>query len=211
MKPKLKLLSLNLILCFISISAISANPYILGDKANDSLSIIPQYQTIQVKIGFNLGYDFPYSCGFEFSCLFKELIDANLGCGLGMSGAKIGFGSRIYPLRKKNFSPMAGVYFFYATGLWDMGVGNGNDKATYRITPDYAIQTSLGFRCRFRKGQYFIFGLGYTFPYFGEKAKYISGSKNPDHKKSMDAFATGGISMNIGFLIKLSRGSYLKR
>lgn len=188
----------------------SSNLFQSSGENNDTLKSNISYQLIQVKLGINLGYHFPYSCGLEVSCLFNELVDVNVGCGLGISGAKIGFGSRIYPLRTKKFSPLFGLYLYYATGFWEMEVKKNNESAVYRISPDYALLPFVGFRIRFGKGQYFTCGIGYVFPYFGKMAAYQSGSHSPDLKKTMDAYATGGVSVNAGILIKLNRGNFKK-
>lgn len=73
-----------------------------------------EFQALQFKMGFNLGWSFPYSAGLEFSLLFSELIDVNMGVGAGLSGWKYGAGTRIYPLRHSKVSPMIGAYFYHA-------------------------------------------------------------------------------------------------
>ena len=207
-----KVCLLILIISFLSFAVVgSARAGMPSEMRTDSISPVPQYQLIQVKIGFNLGYEFPYSGGIEFSCLFKEFIDVNFGYGLGMSGAKAGFGTRIFPMRRQKLSPMGGVFVYIASGLWDMEVSNNNVKAIYRITPDGAFMVNGGFRFRYGKGQYLIAGIGYSFPFAGEKARYVSGSRDPEMKRSADMFATGGFSLDVGLIIKLSRGSYKKQ
>ena len=201
---KEKLISLLILtILFISIAASAATPA-------DSLPTIPNTRSSRLRSALTWVGEFPYSAGVEFSCLFEELIDLNFGFGLGMSGAKAGFGTRIYPLRRHNLSPMAGIYLYIATGLWDMEVSNDEGTAMYRITPDGAVLVSGGIRYRFGIGEYLTGAIGYSFPFIGEKARYISGSTDPALKQQMDKFATGGFSINVGIIIKLNRGSYRK-
>lgn len=55
----------------------------------------------------------------SFSCvdnLFNELIDCNVGFGLGLYGKKLGLGARMFPVRNNSFSPMFGAYFYHVAG-----------------------------------------------------------------------------------------------
>jgi len=185
-----------------------------ADKLNspffkiDSISNKIVYQPLQVKLGFNLGWEFPYSIGMECSFLFSELVDANIGCGIGMSGFKVGVGARIYPIRKKKTSPMIGAYFYHASGLGTLNVNVNEDAGTYSIPSDNAVLVNAGFRTRFKKGHYLIAGIGYSIPYKGERAQYQSGSESSSLQSFADAFRVGGFSINVGILIKLTKGYY---
>lgn len=168
----------------------------------------PQYQLLQAKIGFNLGWTFPYSAGVEFSALFLELFDINAGVGVGMSGWKYGGGMRVFPLRASKFSPLAGMYVYHATGLRDVMVGNELGQATFNITPDTAVLLNGGARMRFGHGNYLTLAMGYVFPFAGDKAVRVSGSNSPELQDIANAFATSGFSLNFGILIKISKGNY---
>jgi hypothetical protein len=67
-----------------------------------------------------------------------------------------------------------------------------------------------GIRFRYGKGQYLMLSLGYAFPFVGDKAVYISGSHSASIESFMNAVSTGGFSVNVGILIKLNRGSFIK-
>jgi hypothetical protein len=188
---------------------LSANILVASDFiSNNQIDSTPGFQHLQVKTGFNLGWDYPYSAGLELSVLFHELVDCNLGFGLGMSGAKLGIGVRTFPLRNSNFSPMFGAYLYHATGLKNLNVYVNNDEAVYDITPDNAVLLNTGARFRFGKGHYIIAGIGYSIPFNGEKATYKSGSTSESVETFANMFGTGGLSLNFGVLIKISKGRY---
>lgn len=168
----------------------------------------PQYQIVQTKLGFNLGWTFPYSAGVEFSVLFLELFDVNAGVGMGVSGWKYGGGMRFYPIRASKFSPMVGMYLYHATGLRDLSVSTEYEMATFNITPDTAVLLNGGARMRFGHGNYLTMAMGYVFPFVGEQAVRTSGSNSPDLQSAANAFATSGFSFNFGILIKISKGNY---
>jgi len=168
----------------------------------------PFYQPVQIKLGFNLGWGFPYSAGIEFSALFLELFDVNAGVGAGMSGWKYGGGARFYPLREAKFSPMIGVFLYHATGLQELNVNNDFEQATFRITPDEAVLLNGGARMRFGHGNYLTLAAGYIFPFAGEQAVRTSGSNSPQLQSAANALATSGFSFNVGIQIKLSKGHY---
>jgi hypothetical protein len=181
-----------------------ASDDLLGSETDSTGS----FQQVQVKTGFNLGWDYPYSAGIELSLLFNEIVDCNLGFGLGMSGAKLGIGVRTFPVRNSNFSPMFGAYLYHATGLKNLNVYVNDDEAVYDITSDNALLLNTGARFRFGKGHYIIAGIGYSIPFNGEKAVYKSGSTSESVETFANIFGTGGLSMNFGVLIKISKGNY---
>lgn len=202
----------SLVFCFflliISNSAVGQedNPY-------SNMYEIPttfNYQPVQIKIGFNLGYEFPYSAGLEFSFLIKEIVDINFGCGMGMSGTKYGLGTRIFPVPNRKVSPMFGVYLYHANGIKSLNVNVYEEVGEYQITPDNAVLLNAGIRFRFGKGHYLVGGLGYSIPFEGNKAVYISGSRSSSVQSFANVFATGGFSINAGILLKLSKGHYRK-
>jgi len=168
----------------------------------------PYYQPVQVKLGFNLGWGFPYSAGIEFSALFLELFDVNAGVGAGISGWKYGGGARFYPIREAKISPMIGVFLYHATGLQELNVNNDFEQATFRITPDEAVLLNGGARMRFGHGNYLTLAAGYIFPFAGEQAVRTSGSNSPQLQSAANALATSGFSLNVGIQIKLSKGHY---
>lgn len=177
--------------------------FVEGSKASG-----PYYQPVQVKVGFNLGWGFPYSAGIELSVLFSELVDLNAGVGAGLSGLKYGGGARIYPLRSAKISPMAGVFVYHATGLRELNVSNDFGQATFNITPDNAVLLNGGARLRFGHGNYLTLAAGYIFPFVGDQAERLYGSPSPQLQNMANAVATSGFSLNIGIQIKLSRGHY---
>lgn len=202
----------NALLLFCFILLMTSNS--IAGQENDPYSNMYEvpipfnYQPVQFKIGFNLGYEFPYSAGLELSFLIKEIIDLNFGCGLGMSGTKYGVGTRIYPVPNRKVSPMFGVYLYHANGIKSLNVNVYEEVGEYRITPDNAVLLNAGIRFRFGKGHYLVGGLGYSIPFAGEKAVYISGSRSGSVQSFANVFATGGFSINVGILLKLSKGHY---
>jgi len=193
----------------IAVLGFSGNHLVASDSipvsATDSTA---GFQKIQTKIGFGLGWDYPYSAGIELSLLLNEIIDCNVGFGLGMSGAKLGIGARTFPVRNSNFSPMFGAYLYHATGLKNLNVNVNTEEAVYDITPDNAILLNTGARFRFDKGHYIIAGIGYSFPFNGGKAVYRSGSTSESVKTFANALGTGGLSINFGVLLKINKGNY---
>lgn len=194
--------------CFLGINATFAqqaqqSPDFLNESA-------PVYQPLQFKLGFNLGWTFPYSGGVELSLLFNELFDVNVGGGIGVSGLKYGAGARLYPLRNSKVSPMIGTYFYHATGTKTLNVSMNMDEAEFRITPDNAVLVNGGMRLRFGRGHYFTAAMGYVFPFEGEQAVRKWGSRNPALQNFANSLATSGFSFNVGILLKLSGGHYEK-
>lgn len=167
-----------------------------------------RYQPLQFKVGFNLGWCFPYSAGVEFALLFNELVDINAGVGLGISGAKYGGGLRLYPMRESIVSPMIGTYLFYATGTKDLTISSNGYEAVYDITPETAALVNGGLRLRFGSGHFLTAAAGLIFPFYGEQARFRSGSGSEEIKNMANALATSGFSFNIGIQIKLSSGHY---
>lgn len=167
-----------------------------------------RFQPTQFKIGFNLGWGFPYSAGVEFSMLFHELFDVNVGGGVGLSGWKYGAGARFYPMRDSKVSPMIGGYLYHATGIKALLLFNKYEDAEYQITADNAFLLNGGMRLRFGRGNYFTVAVGHIFPFEGEQAKYLNGSRDRQLRNRANSLATSGLSINVGILIKLSRGHY---
>lgn len=200
-----------LLLLLINIRAYSKHEALNEYTTVDSLSEKIEYQKLQFKLGLNLGWEFPYSVGPELSFLFNELVDVNIGGGAGASGGgKFGTGARIYPTRSQRFSPMIGTYLYHTTGISKIKLTVNNVEASYKIPSDNALLIDAGLRVRFGKGHYLIAGIGYSLPFKHEDAEYIDGSTD----KSVQSFANnlkpGGFSINVGFLIKLSKGYYRK-
>ena len=118
----------------------------LSEAKGDS---IQSFQKFQFRAGVNMGWDYPYAFGAEFSMLHNEIIDYNFGFGIGLSGAKFGFGIRTFPLRNRDLSPMFGAYFYHANGLKKVNVNVNEDQAVYEITPDNAILVNTGIRYKY--------------------------------------------------------------
>lgn len=169
---------------------------------------IPDYQPLQLKLGFNLGWCFPYSGGLEFSLLFHELLDINAGVGIGVSGFKYGGGARLYPMRDSKVSPMIGAFIFHSTGTEGVVIPIGFEDATYDITPETAFLINGGMRLRFGKGHYFTAAVGYIEPFEGDQAEYVRGSRERQIRDVANALSTSGLSVNFGLQLKISKGHY---
>lgn len=211
MKRKILFSLLTIVLVSFSNIAFS-NDYLRSYRLlkNDSIQAKVEYQSVQFKMGFNIGWEFPYAVGVEGSLLFDEMVDINMGFGIGMSGVKIGFGSRFFPIRNKKVSPMIGAYYYHASGINSINVSVNKEEGEYKITADNALLLNTGMRFRFGKGHYLMAGIGYSFPFKGDKAQYKSGSNASAVQSFADAISVGGFSMNVGILIKLSSGYYRK-
>lgn len=166
------------------------------------------YQPVQVKAGMHLGWDFPYATGLEASVLLHELVDFNTGASIGMSGAKVGFGVRAYPLRKPRVSPLVGCYYYRNSGINRLNVNVNYDYAVYRIPANSAILLNAGIRIRLGKGHYILTSMGNSIPLAHRRAKYISGSTSSSVRNFANSFVLGGFSFNVGFLLKLNSGYY---
>ncbi len=174
----------------------------------DSLDKQNVFQPLQFKLGLTSGWKAPYGTGVDFSFMIYELIDVNIGYGISISGNKFGLGTRFYPIRNNDFSPMIGAFIYHSKGQNSVTVSFNTDSAKYRIKPDNAIQINIGARYRFGKGHYFIGSLGYSIPFKGEEAEYISGSTLDSVKDLANGLRIGGVSVYCGILIKLSTGNY---
>ena len=190
--------------------ALYTHCYSFNNSTFNSDSIRPQvsYQPMQYKIGFGTGWETAYATGIELSFLFHELVDFNFGFGLGISGAKYGFGSRFYPIRNKKFSPMIGLFFYQSTGMKSLNVSVNEKQGKFKIYPDKCILVNTGYRFRFGKGHYVIGSIGYSTPFEGKRAQYLSGSTSSSVQSFANAVAPGGLSVQIGFLLKLSDGKF---
>jgi hypothetical protein len=209
MQQIIKISTAFLLLVLFSGNAFSADR--LSTKtASDSTSKKIQFQPAQIKLGLMTGWETPFGTGFELSSLFIELIDINAGFGIGTSGAKVGIGTRIYPVRNKKFSPMVGTYFYHAFGINSINVSVQDETGVYKIEPGNAVLVDVGFRFRFAKGHYVFACLGYSIPVSGGEAVYKSGSNSGSVQSFADGLTLGGISVNVGFLFKLTKGSYKK-
>ena len=208
MKLLIRSFVILLLFSFFSCKTYSANNLFTKTESSNSISDKIIYQPFQYKIGFSSGWKAPYGTGVDLSILINELIDANIGCGISISGAKVGIGTRFYPLRENNFSPMLGAFLYHSKGQNLITVFINADSAKYRIKPDNAIQIDAGFRYRFGKGHYLIANLGYSIPFKGEDAEYISGSTLDSIQTFANGMTIGGISVYCGVLIKLSKGRY---
>ena len=160
---------------------------------------------IKTRLGFGLGWEHPYSAGMELSFSFNEAVDINTGFGFGFSGAKFGVGCRLYPFKNNKISPVIGGFLFHATGIGDIKVNTNEEEAFYRITPDNAFLINGGIRLRSKSGDYFLATLGHSFAFEDKKAVYKSGSTDPFLNDFADAFATGGFSICLGYLMQLGK------
>jgi hypothetical protein len=209
MKRKILITVIPIVL-FVFTSEMFSNDFSERGKLlnKDSLSKEVEYQTVQFKVGFNLGFEFPYAIGIEGSFLFDEMVDINMGLGFGFNGFKLGFGSRVFPVRDKMVSPMIGAYFYHASGLHSINVTVKEEKGEFRIPSGNALLINAGMRFRFSRGNYLIAGIGYSIAFNGDKAQYISGSKAGSVQSFADKSAVGGYSINVGILLKLTNGNY---
>jgi len=173
-------------------------------KNNDTI----KYQDFQIKLGTSFGYNYPYSVGFEMSLQFNEIIDLNFGIAKGIPGNKIGFGTRVYPVRKSFIAPYVGTYIYYAKGYEELKFEDGDDDAYYRISMNMALVGNAGLRIRYGRGHYMLLGCGYSKVLFEEEPWYIRGSSSEKLRNEADFYLIGNVSYNISLLFKLNRGSY---
>jgi hypothetical protein len=160
---------------------------------------------VKTRIGFDLGWESPYSAGMQLSMTIKEVIDLNAGVGLGLSGFKAGIGARVYPMPQNNWSPMVGAYLFATSGLGEVTLTSNNDEALYRIPSARAYAIQLGLRAKV-DDDYFIICAGHSWAYKGGNSVYLDGSTSDNIEKVADIMGVGGFSFNLSYLIRLGRG-----
>lgn len=194
-----------LLLFFCSTKAFSSDHFTSISTRPYSSSEQMKHQPLQFGVGFTTGWKAPYGTGLDFSFLIKEIVDVNFGCGISPWGvSKIGLGTRIYPIRNTDFSPMLGVYLFESSGK-DLTFEKHYfmrepDIAKYRIKPDKAVQINVGFRARseYEDGFYTNVGVGYSFGFKNEEAEYLSGSTLDELRSRANIYRIGGFSINLG-------------
>lgn len=167
------------------------------------LDTLPKATT--TRLGFDLGWEFPYSAGMELAVAIAEVVEINAGVALGLSGAKAGIGLRAYPLVRSKWSPMVGAHLFTTSGLGEVTITKNTREALYRIPGNNGFVINVGARNRFKNGDYFMVAIGRSFAFDNEKAIYLDGSPDDDIKDIANIMGVGGFSFNLTYLIKLGK------
>lgn len=190
---------------FILLSVLAISLACNFSFANTSMQLDTVPRGATTRLGFDLGWEFPYSAGMELAVTIAEAIEINAGVGLGLSGAKAGVGLRAYPLVRSKWSPMIGAHLFTTSGLGEVTITKNTREALYKIPSAKGFLVNVGARCRFKNGDYFLVAMGRSISFNDNKSIYLEGSPDSDIKDIADIMGVGGFSFNLTYLIKLGK------
>lgn len=170
-----------------------------------------------------LGWDAPYGFGIELSHLVTRRLDVNVGTGIGLSGTKLGLGTRYFFAPEKRVSSYVGANLVYSGG-WnsielregggdDWYEGDGYHVGTLSVKPTTVLHLRYGLRWQpgKRPSRVGLLGtVGYGLRVSGNPMRYRMdpGYNEPDNiKQAVDRaiYAPGGLELSIGLSIGLGQ------
>lgn len=160
-------------------------------------------------LGLSLGWGAPYAAGVEVAYRVRPAVDANVGVGLGSSGAKIGVGARVYvPGRSRN-RLFVGSNLVYSSSEAAVDVDINGITGRYVVHSSALLHLRGGLHRQFRRNALQV-AVGYgavlgPHPVIELLPGYGPGSATA--RNIVEAVGPGGIEVSVSFLIGLGRGS----
>ncbi|MEZ4932932.1 MAG: hypothetical protein R2788_12535 [Saprospiraceae bacterium] len=153
--------------------------------------------------GINGGWGAPYGFGLQYSYLFINHFDANVGLGFSFSGLRTGFGTR-YHFKEIGSGPFIGMNYVHTSGLSGLEVNIGNDYAKFRILSDNAVFFRGGYKIESRSFQ-LLFNAGYGLAFDGKDAVYQTGDTSSKLQKFANLQALGGVEVSLTMLFRIGK------
>ncbi|UOQ73460.1 hypothetical protein [Hymenobacter cellulosilyticus] len=156
----------------------------------------------------------PYGWGVEVAYRLLPALDANVGVGLGSSGAKIGVGTRAYvPSRGRNHL-FAGTNLVYSSSNISVDIEDSNGvKGRYIIHSSTLLHLRAGLHHQFRRNALQL-ALGYGAILSPNPAVELIPGFGPGSltgQNLVEAIGPGGLEISISFLIGLGPGKVTVR
>ncbi|WP_147320825.1 hypothetical protein [Hymenobacter lapidiphilus] len=156
-------------------------------------------------LGITLGWGAPYGWGFDYAHMVSPRVDVNAGFGLGISGAKIGVGSRFYLAPEKKVSPYFGANLVLSSATSN-SLDIDGDYTEYTTKANTVLNLRSGLR--WQPGRVGLLGtLGYGVRLGGDPIVYNSTNPNPTQltRDFAQAIGPGGLELSLGISIGLGR------
>jgi hypothetical protein len=153
--------------------------------------------------GINGGWGAPYGFGIQYSYLFINHFDANVGLGFSFSGLRTGIGTR-YHFKEIGSGPFIGMNYVHTSGLSGLEVNIGNDYAKFRILSDNAVFFRGGYKIESRSFQ-LLLNAGYGLAFDGKDAVYQTGDTSSKLQKLANLQALGGVEVSLTMLFRIGK------
>jgi len=164
-------------------------------------------------LGISLGWGAPYATGLEMAYRFQPTLDANVGLGLGTSGAKLGAGVRFYvPSRTRN-QLFLGTNLIYSAADIEIDTDDNGVKGRYRINSSTLLHFRGGWHHQYRRNALQV-ALGYGAVLTPHPAIEFIPGYGPGTAISQKAFeiiGPGGLEVSVSLLFGLGRSKVAVR
>ena len=158
---------------------------------------------------FSLGWGAPYAFGLEFSHMMTPNLDLNAGVGIGVTGGKIGVGTRYYFSPQRKISPFVGANLVRTGGIdaITIEVDNGGQlefvECRFNPSTQFHLRGGIRWQPTFRFGM--IGAVGYGINLGGSPVVYLNGQPSQFARDVIEIIAPGGVEVSLGFAIGLGR------
>ncbi|WP_019947962.1 hypothetical protein [Hymenobacter aerophilus] len=156
-------------------------------------------------LGITLGWGAPYGWGIDYAYMVSPQVDVNAGFGLGLSGGKLGIGSRVYLAPERKVSPYFGANLVLSSAT-DNTLSVDNDYVEYRTRANALLHLRSGLR--WQPGRVGLLGtLGYGLRLGGDPIEYSPLTPSPAQltRDVVQAIGPGGLEVSLGLSIGLGR------
>ncbi|MBW3129092.1 MULTISPECIES: hypothetical protein [Hymenobacter] len=153
-----------------------------------------------------LGWGTPYGWGLEYSHLLQPNWDVNVGLGVGISGGKIGVGTRYYLSPERKFSPFFGANLVRSGRIDNIELDVNGEHTEYSIRPNALLHLRSGLR--WQPGHVGLMGtLGYGARLSNDPIVYSTSYPTPSPmlRNWANSFGPGGIEISLALVIGLGR------
>ncbi|GGF13174.1 hypothetical protein GCM10011383_25440 [Hymenobacter cavernae] len=164
-------------------------------------------------LGLSVGWGAPYATGVEMAYRFQPNLDANVGVGLGSSGAKLGVGARFYVPSRTRSHLFVGTHIVYSYAGIDMDTDYNGVQGRYHLHSSTLLHLRGGLHRQFRRNALQI-ALGYgtvlsPHPVIELVPGYGPGSATS--KQILEIIGPGGLEVSFSFLFGLGRSPMVMR
>ena len=150
--------------------------------------------------GYSGGWGAPYGLGLQTGYLINNQFDINVGTGFGLSGAKIGVGSRLYLNPERKVTPFFGLNYVLSSSS-NLTVADEDQITEYRLTSNTVLHLRAGVKATFTNWEVFgVFGYGYARNKPGYE--HVAGNATDFSEKFARNLAAGGYEASMVFLTR---------